>query len=98
VAAGCSSSSSRVYSSTTLNHLSDPPETVRSWTKSHVQTSFGRVAGRARQLFAAVPGCGDVPFVLRRFRVRRPNDRQSRRTRLTFTAQPSRTNNARSRR
>ena len=94
-AAAWSTKHSLVDSSTTDNHLSDCPPAVRSMMKSHVHTSFACRAGCCVQLFALAPGF--VPSFrgdLRRGGRRSPNARQSRRTRLMFTVQPSFTRRA----
>src|SRR5262245_7525804 len=79
---------SRVYSSTSESHLSEPPSVVRSRMKSHVHTSFLKHAGWFTQLLALDPGSADLLDFLRRGARFRPNSFHNRRTRLAFTRQP----------
>src|SRR5262249_33956660 len=84
-----------VYSSTSVSHLSGPPLTVRSATKSYVHTSSLNRAGRLTQLLALVPRLGPRFLPLfRRIGRWSWSSVQSRWTRLRFTCQPSRSRRA----
>src|ERR1700684_161880 len=93
--AACNTKHSRVYSSTKVSHLREPPSAVRSWMKSQVQTSFLNRAGCWTQLLALTPGLGpNFLGFLSLTGLLSPRLFQSRLTRLTLTDHPRRTSTA----